>query len=61
MAKPPRGMRLPLGKVPDVHLREYDRVEWYDILKQLKPELTQEEFDESWDELQEIKRKRELN
>lgn len=29
-------------------LDEYDAVEWFDVCRRLKPDLTQERFDELW-------------
>jgi hypothetical protein len=33
-------------------LDEYDAVEWFDVCRRLKPDLTQERFNELWTEFQ---------
>jgi hypothetical protein len=33
-------------------LNEYDKQEWFDICKHIKPELTWEEFGPMWEEFQ---------
>lgn len=42
----------------EVRLNELDKVEWFDVARQFIPDLTQEKFDDMWDEFQELKRKR---
>ncbi len=37
---------------------EFNRDEWFDIARQLKPELTREEFDLDWQEFQKAKQAR---
>lgn len=39
----------------EVRLDEFDEVEWFDICRKIKPDLTQEEFDAMWDSFQERK------
>lgn len=31
-------------------LNEYDSIEWFDMVRRLRPDLTQEEFDRMWAE-----------
>jgi hypothetical protein len=42
-------------------LDEYDHVEWWDICRRLRPDVTEEEFAEMWAEYLEIKRQREMH
>lgn len=44
----------------NVKLNEYDKDEWFSIMKKLNPSLTHEEYETQWDEFQEEKRKRGL-
>lgn len=44
----------------DIRLDEYDREEWYDVARRLKP-LTREEFDEMWAEFCAMKDAKALN
>lgn len=36
-------------------LDEFDKVEWFDIARKLKPGLTEKEYNEMWDEFQQLK------
>jgi seryl-tRNA synthetase len=49
----------------DAKLHEFDKVEWFDICKHIKPELTWEEYEPIWDTFQADKsarkRQQELN
>jgi hypothetical protein len=42
---------------PD-RLDEYDKREWFDVMQQFRPSLTEEEFDIMWAEFQAEKRRR---
>lgn len=39
-------------------LREYDKDEWWDVMRRAKPDITREEFDLYWDEFQSDKAER---
>ena len=41
-----------------VRLHEYDRNEWYDIVRRLLPDLDDEEFDRLWAEFCRVKARR---
>lgn len=47
--------------MPDIRLDEYDADEWFDLVRAFKPELTREEFDKTWAEFQELKRRKQQN
>lgn len=36
-------------------LNEYDKDEWFDVLRKLRPELTEEEYTAMWDAFHERK------
>lgn len=38
-----------------VHLNEYDKLEWLQVARVLKPSLTEEEYDEMWADFQRCK------
>lgn len=42
----------------DARLDEFDAVEWFDVCRRLQPDLTQERFDELWNEFQAEKAER---
>lgn len=37
-------------------LDEFDKVEWFDVAKKLKPGLTRSEYDQMWERFIEMKR-----
>lgn len=37
-----------------------DQLEWWDVCRRVKPHLTWEDFEELWEEFQELKRKKTL-
>lgn len=39
-------------------LDEFDKAEWFDVMKRVRPDLSAAEFDELWAEFQADKRKR---
>lgn len=39
-------------------LDEFDRDEWRDVARELRPDITDEQFDADWAEFQELKRRR---
>jgi hypothetical protein len=39
-------------------LNEYDQTEWWDICRRLRPDITEVEFAEMWEEFEEEKRRR---
>jgi hypothetical protein len=41
-----------------LHLQEYDEREWRDVAREVRPDLTDEEFAAMWDEFQEQKRRK---
>lgn len=43
------------------HLDEYDRTEWWDVCKKLRPDISEEEFNEMWEEFVEVTRRREMH
>lgn len=44
-----------------VNLNEYDKDEWHDIVRTIKPDLSQEEFDEMWEEFVQMKARKQVN
>ena len=36
-------------------LDEFDRLEWWDVARKLRPDWTEEDFDAAWDEFQRLK------
>jgi hypothetical protein len=42
-------------------LDEFDKNEWRDVARRLKPDMTDAQFDEAWDEFQADKRRRQTN
>ena len=45
----------PVEEEPNVRLDEYDKQDWFDVCKQLRPGLTWEEYGPLWDEFQRLK------
>ena len=43
-----------------VRLDEFDRTEWFDVARALKPGLTEQEYGAMWDEFIALKRQKEL-
>lgn len=41
-------------------LDEIDKTEWRDVVKALRPDWTDEQFDDAWDRFVEVKRKHSL-
>lgn len=39
-------------------LHEYNRDEWFDVMRHAKPDITREEFDEYWEQFQADKAER---
>lgn len=39
----------------DAKLYEFDKIEWFDVCKKLKPGLTFEEYEQTWNAFQEDK------
>ena len=35
---------------PQTRMDEFDKIEWFDVVRKLKPGLTQEEYDQMWDD-----------
>ena len=42
-------------------LLELDKIEWFDVARRLRPELTEEQYNAMWDEFQSAKRIRNAN
>jgi hypothetical protein len=42
-------------------LDEFDADEWFDVVRAINPALTREEFDASWEQFQEVRRRRALS
>ncbi len=36
----------------DAHLDEFDKTEWFDVCRIIKPDLTEEEYTEMWNDFQ---------
>lgn len=34
------------------YLNEFDKTEWFDMMRKLRPDVTREEFDKVWSEFQ---------
>lgn len=45
----------------DARLDEFDKDEWWDVCRRLRPDLTREEYDAMWDEFQQAKAARRAN
>lgn len=43
---------------PENRLDEYDKTEWRDVCKTVRPDLTDKEFDAMWDDFCEMKAKK---
>jgi hypothetical protein len=46
--------------VEAAELNEFDREEWWDVCRTVKPDMTREQFEADWEEFQELKRKKGL-
>lgn len=42
-----------------VRLNEFDKIEWRDVCRAIRPDITDEEFDRDWREFQDLKHARE--
>lgn len=42
-------------------LDELDRIEWWDVCRKVRPDLTEDEFEAQWAEFQRAKARRALN
>jgi len=40
-------------------LNEFDKTEWWDVCRRLRPDWSYEQFERAWQEFVELKRKRE--
>lgn len=47
------------GHAMTVHLNEFDKLEWWDVCRSVRPDITEAEFDRMWSEFQKLKAKRE--
>lgn len=45
---------------PPVRLHEFDKDEWRDVARRLRPKWTDEEFEEAWLEFVDLKRRKSL-
>jgi hypothetical protein len=43
------------GRLSETRLDEYDKTEWFDVCRLLRPGLTEAEYTKLWDEFQERK------
>lgn len=43
------------GLIVEAKLNEFDKAEWFDVARKLKPDLTPEEYDLMWDDFQRAK------
>lgn len=41
-------------------LNEFTREEWFDVVRTLKPDLSEEQFEELWDDFQQMKQRKKL-
>jgi ribosomal protein L29 len=48
-------MSVDLATIENAKLNEYTKEEWKDIVLQLKPELTDLEYDKMWSNFQDLK------
>lgn len=39
-----------------IRLNEFNRDEWWDVCRRVRPDMTREQFDADWDERQKITR-----
>jgi hypothetical protein len=44
--------------VTETRLDEFDREEWWDVARKLRPDWTREQFDAEWDDFQRSKAER---
>ncbi len=45
------------GMAPEgVRLNEFDKSEWWDVARRLRPELIEAEYDAMWEDFQRMKR-----
>ena len=49
------------GPTETIRLDEFTKDEWRDVCRRLRPDITDDEFDEEWREFQAHKRRRRLN
>jgi hypothetical protein len=42
-------------------LDEFDKEEWWDVARRVRPDLTREEYEAMWTEFAELKRRRRQN
>lgn len=45
----------------DAHLDEFDRDEWRDVVRLVRPDWSDERFDAEWDRFVEMKRRRRMH
>ena len=54
-----------LEEIEDVHLKEFDKIEWEDVVRRAKKNqgkrFSRKEFDKYWDEYQDERMRRYLN
>jgi hypothetical protein len=46
---------------PDVRLDEFDKDEWWDIVQEIRPDLTRAEYEEMWDDFIKMKARKRVN
>jgi len=54
-----------LEEIDDIHLKEFDKIEWEDVVRRMKrgqgKRFSRKEFDKLWDECQDERARRYLN
>lgn len=50
-----------MGDEPETKLNEFDREEWWDVMRVAKPGIDRQEFDAYWEEFHRMKRARRAN
>lgn len=51
---------IPSPRPPQTRLDEFTKLEWWDVARRIRPDMTAEEYDRIWDEFVALKARKAL-